>query len=96
MNELAAVQRMRKQRSAKAGEDEEPDHVFPGESHSQDSSFTYCVSDRALRWGPQPLGSLSAILLFGNPCPVSTDAQGICQLGLKSFMSYCLVSQLEM
>lgn len=41
MNELAVVQRVRKQRSAEAGEDEEPDHVFPGKSHSQDSSFTY-------------------------------------------------------
>lgn len=41
MNELAVVQRVGKQRSAEAGEDEEPDHVFPGKSHSQDSSFTY-------------------------------------------------------
>lgn len=55
----------------KGGEHEEPDHVFPGQSHSQDAHFMYCVSDGALHLGPQPLGRLKEFshLAIQEPLP---------------------------
>lgn len=69
---------------------------FPG---LQPSLILSCVPDWALP-GTYPQGSASHPAPGGfparNPRPVTTDARGVCRLGLKSLISDCLTSLLKM
>ena len=71
--------------TAKAGEDEERDHICPGKSNSQDSSFRYCVPDGALRLEPQPLGVSFSHLAVQEPLPCFSRCTRPLPDGLKIF-----------